>query len=745
MQNQKTILVVDDKPNNSELLFQALKDAGYRVLISQTSQQALWLVKLTVPDIILLDVEIEEKDNFTSCRKFKTNSITKDIPLVFITASVKAQSKLKSWEGTVNYITKPLEPAELLFRIETCLRIENLRQCLTFEAQQRQLLFALADRLSQSGDLDSIFNTATAETRNLLKCDRLSLIRLTHKEISIESQSFAENISCQHLPQLTVKNFCAVNKESKISVISQAYKLENFKSLSSSLGSSNTYYRIQTRLFAPILLKHSAKADNHLLWGWLVAEQCSPRRWQEQELIFFQHLTTQLSIGIKQELLARQSQQYDRSLKQFALQDPLTQAFNRRYFQRQLDLEWRRLKRIAAPLSIIFCDIDYFKLYNDTYGYRAGDWCLQRVAGAISEVLERPADFLARYGGEEFVAILPYTPIQGATKVAEAMREAVKQLQIPHCNSSVDSVVTISVGVGATVPNSEDEPNMLVEAADKALFRAKNCGRDRVAVYQYPVAQAKYQQEHELEWDKRIRHALKENLFSLYAQPITSLGKTDSKRHFEILLRLQQEDRILTPNAFFDVAERNCLMSSIDTWVIDRLFEKLAVRDSSDWQNYQFSVNLSGASLNNESFLDFLSQKLAQYHLPPQLFCFEITEAIAIDNIDRIRDFILSLKALGCSFALDDFGKGMSSLTYLKNLPVDYLKIDGSFITELNKDKISRVMVEAIEHLAIGIGLKTVAEFVENQDILDTLRHLKIDYAQGYHLGRPQKFADIVD
>ena len=161
-------------------------------------------------------------------------------------------------------------------------------------------------------------------------------------------------------------------------------------------------------------------------------------------------------------------------------------------------------------------------------------------------------------------------------------------------------------------------------------------------------------------------------------------------------------------------------------------------------QNYRFSINLSGASLNSESFLEFLTQKLTDYHLPSDLFCFEITETIAVSNLDKVAKFINSLKNLGCSFALDDFGTGMSSLTYLKNLPVDYLKIDGSFIKELNNNKASKVMVEAINHIAEGIGLKTVAEFVENQTILDTVRDLKVDYAQGFHLGRPGALMDII-
>ncbi len=203
-------------------------------------------------------------------------------------------------------------------------------------------------------------------------------------------------------------------------------------------------------------------------------------------------------------------------------------------------------------------------------------------------------------------------------------------------------------------------------------------------------------------------------------------------------------NQVISPNIFLDVANRNCLMPDIDTWVIDSLFAQLVKSDRSTWQNYHFSINLSGASLNKEGFLKYLRQKIKDSYLPPNLFCFEITETIAISDLTKVSQFIKSLRDLGCSFALDDFGKGMSSLTYLKNLPVDYLKIDGSFITELNKDKVSRAMVEGINYLASAIGLKTIAEFVETQVIFDIVRDLKVDYAQGYHLGRPEELTKIL-
>jgi diguanylate cyclase (GGDEF)-like protein len=760
IQSQKTILVVGDQIINLQLLFKCLKKVGYKVFLASTGQQIIKLAREIIPDLIIFDVILDNINHSTLYKVFKNEPIIKEIPVIFITSLAETQYKIQRFDlKLLNSTAKSIDITELIIYINNYLSIQDLTQRLFLITQQQQLLFNFIERINQSLDLKIIFNIATQDVAQILQCDRLSLVRLINENIVVESQFITAEVNKNKLTAITFDSYNKTigNKKKyysgEIKVIENSHN-STINNIVNNLDLTSSKKQIQSQLIVPILLNQNTTKIHkyHPLWGWFIAEQCSFRKWQEPELTFLKQLTNQLNIAIKHGLLHQQMQnnnqqmqKNNQQLKQLAFCDPLTQISNRRYFERQLNKEWRRLKRIPSFLSVIFCDIDCFKIYNDTYGHQQGDQCLQKVAQALAKVIKRPADILARYGGEEFIVILPYTPSQGAITVAEAMRVAVKELKLPHANSTVNSVVTISVGVATTIPDSIDSPNILIEEADQALYQAKEQGRDCIAVYNQSIFQSK-QQDDQLEWNKRIRYALQENLFRLYVQPITSLRDDDFKQHFEILLRLQDENgQIIAANVFLDVAERNFLMPSIDTWVINHLFEQLANKgDSKYWQNYQFSINLSGASLNNEFFLDFVTQKLAKYDLPPQLFCFEITEAIAIENINKIEQFILSLKNLGCSFALDDFGKGMSSLTYLKNLPVDYLKIDGSFITELNKDKVSKVMVEAINHLAVGIGLKTVAEFVENQAILDTLRQLKIDYAQGYHLGCPQQLTDVL-
>jgi diguanylate cyclase (GGDEF)-like protein len=758
---QATILVVDDTPDYLQVLFQYLRKAGYRVLIAQDGELGIETAKSMTPNLIILDAIMSKMDGLQVCRYLKTNNTTKNIPIIFIAALNDTELKLKAFElGGIDFITMPIGRDELLARIKTHLTIQNLNQSLTSTVDKEQLLFDISDRIRQSLDLKSIFQTTTNEILKSLKCDRVSLVRLQNLQINIESESITTGLE-NNLYPITFDDLYRERKEYRNYLQAQCAnddfnRRENLCRLKQSsrqpkiLGEMPSSMQRKARLIVPIWLDRKMSSDetysDRYLWGWTILDRFQhSRQWQPSEIYLMNRLTTQLAIAIKQGLLYQQVQNKNQKLKEFAWHDSLTRVFNRRYFDRQLNLEWSKLKRTNSNLSIIMCDVDCFKLYNDTYGHQQGDRCLQLVAKALSSTLKRSGDTLARYGGEEFIVILPNTSIEGAIKVAEAMRAKVKALKLPHTNSSVNSVVTISLGVANTIPDAQNNPSLLVQAVDRALYTAKQRGRDCLAVDRSNIAEVKMQQNQEFHWNKRIRHALAENLFTLYAQPIAALNLDDRKQHFEILLRLtDQGDRVIAPNDFLEVAERNCLMPNIDTWVVDNLLATLNEFDSKDWNNYHFSINLSGASLNHEGFLDYLFAKLSNYHLPPSIFCFEITENIAISNLTKVSNFIESLKNIGCSFALDDFGKGMSSLTYLKNLPVDYLKIDGSFIKELNNDDVSRAMVEAIHHLAGAMGLKTIAEFVEDRSILDTLQDLKVDYAQGYYFGRPEKLTDLV-
>ena len=734
----KTILIVDDQPNNLQLLLQYLTNANYKILMAQSGTDAIEIAEVYDPNLILLDVMMPGINGFDTCFRLKNQDSTKDIPIIFMTALSATENQVQGFElGAVDYITKPIEREVLLARVKTHLALQSSNQRLTQELERQKLISKISDRLRQCLDLNSLCQTAMPEIRTVLDCDRVWLANLENSNLTLKAEANALGVKLDG--EIPWHDFCdhqaeyLVELKENIRIVNLINNRETNEEASIDIK--------PVRIIVPILINSSQTRDNtnkqkreEILWGWLIVDRETILSWQGEEFKLLEILTTQLAIGIQQALL------YEKITQQISI-DSLTQVYNRRYFDQQLSLEWRRLKRTRDRLSLIMCDVDYFKSYNDTYGHQQGDKCLQQIAQAISTVVKRPADILARYGGEEFCIILPQTPKSGAMKVAEAIQVAISQLQIPHLHSAVDSVVTASMGVASTILNSQDSPLLLLEAADLALYEAKERGRNCIAVFDRPISQANDRQNSENVWVERLRQALEYDLFSLYAQPIKPLDIDDHKEYFEVLLRLtDRQKEVVTPHCFLDIAENNSLMPTIDIWVINTLFKQIASQDS-NWQNHRFSINLSGASLNSDAFLEFLLEKLDSTHLPGELFCFEITETVAVSDLDKISQFMRTLKNRGCTFALDDFGSGMSSLTYLKKLPVDYLKIDGSFITDLNQNKAANVMVEAINHIAEGIGLKTVAEFVENKAILDTLIDLKIDYAQGFHLGRPKALA----
>lgn len=749
-----TVLVVDDTPNNLNVLFSHLRSAGFKVLVAQTGKNALKSAEYSKPDLILLDILMSGIDGFETCRRLKSNHITKDIPVIFMTGLSDSINKVRGFElGAVDYVTKPIQKEELIARIQTHISLEKYRHnlveqnaLLLKQAQQEKLLFQLSERIRNSLDVDFIIQIAAKEILQFLECERVIISRLEDTDSYIEEQATLPGIS--KIPQQSiVHKFFIQEKESIAKFLRGEIKaIEDIEesNLDDSFLKNLQHFEVKAALTIPIIFKSNSNhqdltSKTNFLWGFITIHQCSnTRKWKSEEIKFIKNLVNQLAIGIQQGRLIHKLSTANEDLKQLALCDPLTKVYNRRYFDDKLLQEWNRLRRIPSPLSIIMCDVDCFKSYNDTYGHQAGDKCLRMIADAIANMAKRPADCVARYGGEEFVIILPYTPARGALKVAQAIRNKIKSLNIPHSSSSVSSIVTVSMGIAGSIPNSEDNPILLVEAADHALYLAKAQGRNREQIYMHDIAREKSRKNSQLLWVKKLRKALEENQFRLYTQPIIPLNRNNNKIHHEVLLRLLDDNgQILTPEDFLEIANLYSMMPRIDMWVIDNLFNYLSSGNFNSWDNICFSVNISGASLNDNEFFRYLYQKFQHHNLPPQLFCFEITETIAIHNLSQASKFISTLKSLGCSFALDDFGKGMSSLTYLKNLPVDYLKIDGSFIKEIHTEPVTKAMVQAIHFLAKALGVKTIAEFAENQDIVDILTDLNIDYAQGYHFGKP--------
>ncbi|MEJ2455941.1 MAG: EAL domain-containing protein [Candidatus Thiodiazotropha sp.] len=415
-----------------------------------------------------------------------------------------------------------------------------------------------------------------------------------------------------------------------------------------------------------------------------------------------------------------------------ATHDPLTGLINRREFESRLAEMLRQAGLDDSHHVLLYLDLDQFKIVNDTCGHVAGDALLQQLHLSLKDRI-RQNDTLARLGGDEFGVLLNHCNLDDALKVAEILRKAIQDLRFVWEEKSFN--VGVSIGAVGIDRYSGGIGNLL-SAADSACYMAKERGRNRVQLYR-KTDQELARQHGEMLWVTRLTEALENNKFELFCHPIVSISATEPKQpHYEILLRMRMGNGDLTPpGAFIPAAERYNMITLLDRWVVDHAFNYLQQRQQE--KNIRFSINLSGKSLGDMSLLEHIERRLRNGDVGGNKICFEITESAAIISLSAARHFMESLKVLGCYFSLDDFGRGMSSFFYLKTLPVNYLKIDGSFIREIVSDPVARAMVNAINQIAHIMQLKTIAEFVENQAILDELQSMEIDYVQGFHICTP--------
>jgi diguanylate cyclase (GGDEF)-like protein/PAS domain S-box-containing protein len=383
--------------------------------------------------------------------------------------------------------------------------------------------------------------------------------------------------------------------------------------------------------------------------------------------------------------------------------------------------------------ALLYLDLDQFKVINDTCGHAAGDELLKRLSRMLRRQLPANSS-LARLGGDEFGILIEDTSLASARESAEHLLQSISAFTFEWQERRFD--VGASIGM---VPIQRDTPNasFVLSAADVACYVAKESGRNRVHVYEESDIDLG-ERHNEMHWVSGIKAALDDNRFLLYRQEITALTAQDGNPHYELLLRMRgREGEVVTPGAFIPAAERYNLMNAVDRWVIDTAFRFLSERQRSGDASV-YSVNLSGHSINDDGFPAYVQQKIDHYRVHADQLCFEITETAAVFNLQKASHMIRALKRLGCRFSLDDFGSGLSSFGYLKNLPVDFLKIDGSFVKDMNTDPMNRAIVEAIHHVGHTLSIRTIAEFVENKAIAEHLRDIGVDFAQGYYFSKPE-------
>ena len=421
-------------------------------------------------------------------------------------------------------------------------------------------------------------------------------------------------------------------------------------------------------------------------------------------------------------------------LQYLVAHDELTGLSNRSGLEKALDFAILRCNNFKQHGALLDIDLDQFKVVNDVEGHEAGDRLLIEVAVLIRATLDNEA-FIARVGSNLFQVFISKTVEEKALLIAEKIRLTIDEFDF----KSGDSIYNISASIGVAILEPLEgikRPSELMSRANHACYSAKTLGRNRVSLFESDNDELVSLRE-DAKWVPKIRHALSEDLFKLVFQPVVKLS-SGQVSHYEILLRMIDDNgELLSPVEFIPVAERMGLIHHIDLWVVSHAIDYIATLPKTQ-ESICFTVNLSSHALQGDYLLPVIKKKLEATWISPSRLTFEITETAAVSNFTKTREMVSKIRALGCRFALDDFGAGFSSFNYIKNFPIDYLKIDGQFISNLAVDHSDQVLVKSMVEVAHSLGKKAIAEYVSNAEILRVLKEIGVDYVQGYLLGKPE-------
>ncbi len=501
--NSPVIMIVDDEKYMRDLLRKALQTEGYQIIEANNGKQCLEICSIKIPDLILLDAMMPEMDGFNCCIKLQelfskdllnifvsdnnldNNPLLYRTPVLIITSLEDKESVDLAFNvGAMDYITKPIKLPVLRQQVRRILQINQLVKELRQKTESALFMTFIQERIRQSLNLNDILKTTVDEVRKFLKTDRVLIYK--------------------YQPDGTVKVVMESVTSGQKSVIESINKDSDYISDNPQEQSANqehisvadlipyhikflTKFQVKANLVVPISKSNTEQTSDddfdytqQQLWGLLIAHHCStPRKWQFSEIDFIECLAGQLAIAIQQSELCQQLATANQKLREIATLDSLTKLANRRMFDEYMEKEWRRMIREKAPITLILCDVDYFKRYNDTYGHPAGDRCLQAVANTIKAQVKRPGDLVARYGGEEFVVVLPLTDAKGGFHLAEVIRKGLVALKLVNAGSQISEFVTMSLGVASTIPLLDSSWGKLIKIADEALYQAKEEGRNR--------------------------------------------------------------------------------------------------------------------------------------------------------------------------------------------------------------------------------------------------------------------------
>lgn len=674
-------LIVEDEPGTRLVLTQILKARGHEVTACESAEKAMEALRREFHPLVLLDLLLPGINGIEFCQWLRQQP-SGDRHYVLVGTSKSSAEDLQSilQAGANDYVSKPYQQSFLKIRL----------------AIAEQQVGALAERKDLEDQLkqDKDFISAVVDTAAAL------IVVLSPKNQIIQANRAFCQLSGFSSEELLGGDFCAM----LVSAENQAAVPVNF----SDLKEPNS-----VRVFENNLL---SKDKQERVISWRASAVLDPAGALAYIIC--------AGVDITEYHLAEQRLAY------LASRDPLTQLYNRNYLVRSVE---SAVEKAAAGIksALLYIDLDNFKIINDTLGHAAGDRLLVNIADLLRKAT-RERDVIVRFGGDEFVVVLNNVELGDAKKIAERIRHLVDELVFLDSGKSF----TVGSSIGLAVIDGQIGAEQVMGQADSACYAAKSRGRNRVEIFQMEAAELN-QLRSDAGWRTRIKEGMKNREFKLHFQPVLSVEK-NKVEYFEALLRLETaEGGMFMPGIFLPAAERFKMMGDLDRYVVSEALAHLKADPK-----LCLSVNLSGQSLADPGLGDFLEQAFAEAEVDAKRVILEVTETEIISNLALARALSDRLRAKGFRFALDDFGAGFSSFGQLKNLPVDYLKIDGIFIRELGKEPTSRVFVAAINNIAHHLGMKSVAEYVQDEKSLEILKEIGVDYAQGQYVGLAQKVAE---
>jgi len=720
-----TVLAVDDNATIRKAISMRLRSKGYEVTTAPDGKEVLELLAKRSFDLVLLDLKMPGMRGEEVLERLRRRYSQTQLPVIMLAASGDKEDIARTLKlGANDYVTKPGELPILLARIKTQLSLKRTAEKL----REAELSASNINRNIRHLGIKDLDVTLDQFRRDQLHEERLGEFDSTDE--------FRYHVIYDNTPMtcFTLNYECEILFANRFGLQFLGFRRDEVTGLS------------VFELYAP---EDRAMAAEHL--ASVTSSQGRPHRWdirrrKKNGNIFWVRETARAIGSGRDGMILMTCEDIDDTynltakLSYQACHDELTGLSNRKALEERLTsvLESAHSEHTEHTLAII--DIDQFRIINDACGHSAGDDLLRQIARLLKSIV-RKRDTLARLGADEFSLLVEDCSMGQAYAGVEAIRQAIDTFKFVWEGRTYK----ISASIGLVSVNDEcEDTNFALSMADAACFAAKDSGRNRIHAYQKDDL-AVTRRHGEMRWATRINDALVEDRFELNFQRITSIGRDgDTGDHYELLIRMRDElGSIVMPSQFLPAAERYNLSDKVDRWMIGNALAWLREHPELVAQLHLCAINLSGQSLGNKAILQFILEQINEGGIPPEKLCFEVTETAAISDLAQATNFITLLKDCGCMFALDDFGSGFSSFSYLKKLPVDFLKIDGSFVRDICTNSIDLAMVRSINDIGHVMGKKTIAEFVEDRGVLEVLRDIGVDYAQGFEIGRPTPLAQF--